>query len=195
MHYSFPLQGSGSDRSCANPGAYAVHAAEIAVSFCPGLRLQADSQTLAAAVRHSNILTYLNCRCLASSASSVGLANITERSWLIDEVPGKDCRLVLVHPVGDGVDTVGHGFLVVLVQGDDFWIGVELFWVLSTSPEDITIQAIICPPVVSKCQDDLGTSLVCISYDLVQSLEGLFVVLTCEQRTRPQWPYIARCKS
>ena len=70
---------------------------------------------------------------------------------------------------------------MVLVQGNDFWVGVELFWMFSTSPEDIAIQPIIGPPVVSECQDDLGTSFVCVSYDLVQSSEGFLVVLTCEQ--------------
>ena len=58
-------------------------------------------------------------------------------SGLIDKVPRKDCRLVLVLPVGDGVYTIGHSALVVLVQSDDSWVVVELLRVLSSSPIDI----------------------------------------------------------
>ena len=77
VHYSCPLQGGGSDKSRVNPGVHAVHAAENAVSFYPSWRLQADPQTFAAAVGRSK-LTYLNCLCLASFASSVGFANVTK---------------------------------------------------------------------------------------------------------------------
>ena len=154
----------------------------VTVGFCSNWRLRADPQLLC----ETEKAVYLDCLCLASLTSSIGLANITKRPRLVDEIPCKDCRLVLVHPVGDGVDTVGHSFLMVLVQGDDFWVGVELFWVFTTCPEDIAIQPIICPPVVCECQDDLGTSFVCISYDLIQSFEGLLVVLACEEQSQLQ---------
>ena len=111
------------------------------------------------------------------------MGNVTGRSGLIDQVPSKDGRLILVHAASNGVDTVGHGSLVVLVQLDHCWVDKELFWMLPTTPDDIAIQSISCPPIVCQCQYELHTSPVCFSYDLIQGFERLLIVLTCRLRS------------
>ena len=61
------------------------------------------------------------------------MADVTARPGLVDQVPGQNGRLVLVHAPIDGVDTVGEGLLVVLVQLQGSWAAEEVFWVLETS--------------------------------------------------------------
>ena len=125
--------------------------------------------------------THIDSSSLSGITGSVWSADIAGRSRLINDVPSKDGRLILVSAVGDGVEAVSHGSLVVLVQLDDVGVDVELFWVLSTSPDDIAVQAISCSPVVSQSQDELHTCLVCFSNDLIQSFERCLIVLTCRQ--------------
>lgn len=81
----------------------------------------------------------------------IGVVDVTSRSGLIDEVPSKDGRLVLVLATCDGVHAVCHCCLMVLVQLNDSWVDEEVFWVLSTTPDDIAIQPISRPPVVCQC--------------------------------------------
>ena len=61
------------------------------------------------------------------------MADVTARSGLIDQVPGQNGGLILVHAPIDGVDTVGEGPLVVLVKPESDWAGEEVFGVLQTS--------------------------------------------------------------
>ena len=95
------------------------------------------------------------------------MLNVTSRPWLIDEIPGKDGRLILVHTPSDAVHAVCHSCLMVLVELNDCWVDKEFFWMLSPTPEDVAIQSISSSPVVCQCQDELHTSLVCLSYDLI----------------------------
>ena len=132
--------------------------------------------------QQENWIAYLNCSSLWSVAGCIGMVDVTGRSRLIDQVPRKDSRLILVHAPSDGVHTVCHGRLMVLVQLNHCWVDVELFWVLSTTPEDVAIQSISCSPVVCQSQDELDPGLVCFSYDLIKGFEGSLIVLTCRQK-------------
>lgn len=93
---------------------------------------------------------HLNGSSLWGVTGCIGLVNVTSRPRLIDEIPGKDGRLILVHTPSDGVHAVCHSCLMVLVKLDDCWVNKEFFWMLSPAPDDIAIQSISSSPVV--CQ-------------------------------------------
>ena len=124
----------------------------------------------------------------------IGSAGVAAIAQFIDEVPGKDGRLILVLAPVESVGAVDNGCHVILVQLDDGRVSEEVTGGHGVAPLDVLEEAILEVPVVGEGEDEFDASFTGVVDDLVQALKRNLVVHTCPSLSFVEHIHLHMCR-